>query len=589
MCGIFAYLGKGDASQIVLQGLKDLEYRGYDSWGIAVTTARSLVLTKRVGSIKEVELPSIDSRVALGHTRWATHGGVTTRNAHPHLDCNRKIAVVHNGIIENHSSIKKTLLSLGHKFRSGTDTEVFPHLVEEKMRKLDFQESVRLSFSELSGFSTVVALDIESGEIVAFKNGSPLVVGMGKDGSSLYLSSDVPSLLTYTNKILVLKDMEGVAMKNGSINLIHTNSSRSLRPRFSYVRMDQDPGSVEKGSYPHSYLKEIHDQPESLTRLLQSDQKLISQIADILRFSSSIFAVACGTAHYATLALSYIFSRVANRSVIPLVGSEFSSFAGIITRKDAVIFASQSGETIDTINALRLAKQQRAKTISLVNVPLSTLSREADFTLPLRAGVEKAVVSTKAFTNKLALATLLAHSLAGSGDHALVKIRSGVNGMREMFKGGIEKEVREISRSLIRDKILFVVGRGANYPVALEGALKIKESSYIHAEGLPAGELKHGAIALIEKDTPCIVVASDDSEYSATISGAEELKARGARIIGISPIREAVFDSWINTPKTSLSMAVNTLPLQLFGYFLATQKGLNPDRPRNLAKSVTVK
>lgn len=569
MCGIFGYIGHGDATRIVFQGLKQLEYRGYDSWGIVAASLHGLTIEKHIGKIGSSHLTLGHSRVALGHTRWATHGGVTDQNAHPHLDCTGSIAVVHNGIIENYLSLKKSLLSHGHKFISDTDTEVFAHLVEEAMKKHSFVISVRQSFKRIKGLNTIVAID-KAGTLVACKNGSPLVVGQGKSGE-LFVSSDIPSLLSYTHNIAVIKDGGIVAIQEGKL----------ITPlQFTEIKMEQE--VADKGEFAHYLLKEIFDQPESLRRLSLSDQTNILATRKILTKAKSIYAVGCGTAFFAMLVSSYLFAKHSHLQLIPIPGNEFRSFANLLSHDSVVILSSQSGETMDTLSALRLAKARGAKTIGLVNVPGSTLAREADLYIPLLAGVERSVASTKAFIGMLGALLIL--------NGQLQEVKTASKLINQMLKSKLLQTIRKLAIKLKSRDHLFLIGRGSNYPIALEGALKLKETSYLHAEGFAAGELKHGVIALIENKTPCIVLVADDEEKADILSGAMELKSRGAWIIGISPRNEMVFDDWIKIPnEANISPLLNLVPLQLLGYYLALDKGLDPDMPRNLAKSVTVK
>ena len=393
MCGIFGYIGRGDATQIVFNGLKQLEYRGYDSWGVVTLSKRKLSVEKHIGKIgsSQIHLPS--STTALGHTRWATHGGVTDDNAHPHQDCSGTIAVVHNGIIENYLPLKEKLLAQGHKFTSQTDTEVFAHLVEEGMKHQSFITSVRQSFRRIKGLNTLVAMDCE-GTLVACKNGSPLVVGKG-DSGEIYVSSDIPSLLASTKNLAVIEDGGIVVIQGGKL----------VTPlKFKKIIMDQE--LADKGRFSHYLLKEIFDQPESLRRLANADQANISVARAMLSQARSIYAVGCGTAYFAMLTASYLFAQGGLR-VVPLAANEFGSFAHLLDHDSVAIFASQSGETMDTIQALRLAKLSGAKTIGLVNVPGSTLAREADIYIPLLCGIERSVASSKAFTGMLGTLLLL--------------------------------------------------------------------------------------------------------------------------------------------------------------------------------------
>lgn len=585
MCGIFAYVGQENATNIVFTGLKDLEYRGYDSWGMAAVVGASVKLEKHVGKIGSAKSSLPASHLALGHTRWATHGGVTKINTHPHTNCREEIFVVHNGIIDNYEELKAALLNQGHTFVSETDTEVFAHLIEELHKVMSFKLAVRQAFRQLEGLNTTVALDVKTKTLVAYKNGSPLIIGIDKDGG-YYLSSDLPSLHAYANSLAILEDGEGILLNDSHAELISTTGKKKTIPFKKYLLAS---GTSEKGNFAHYLQKEIYDQPTSLARISSHSESLVFT-ARILAKAKKIYLVACGTAHYATLAGSYMLAGLAGLQTIPIVASEFKCFGRLLTKDDVVVAASQSGETIDTLEAIRFAKKSGATTLSLVNVEGSTLSREADLTIPLLAGTEKAVLSTKAFTSKLAVFFLLSHLLINKERVGEKKLLLASRLVKTMLAGDLEQQLQKLALSLAKSENLYVVGRGLNYPIALEGALKIKEVTYIHAEGFAGGELKHGVIALIEKGTPCIVIVSRDEEQTDMLSGAMELKARGARIIGISPDTHSAFDDWIKVPdEPELSPFLNIIPLQLLAYHIALVRGLDPDKPRNLAKSVTVK
>jgi len=570
MCGIFGYVGGGNATSIVFDGLKNLEYRGYDSWGIASMKSDKILIHKRVGKIGLSKLILGLSNVAIGHTRWATHGGVTVANTHPHLDCGKSLAVVHNGIIENYGALKSELQNIGHKFTSDTDTEVFAHLVEEAMKSNDFVTAVKSSFVKIKGLNTLVVMNKE-GDLVACKNGSSLVVGIDKS-HAIYLSSDLPSLLGYTKNVAILNDQEFVIIQDGMLVSNH-----------KLVQIDMEVNLADKGAYPHYYLKEIHDQPSSLRRRFMGDQSQITEAKKILAQAKNVYAIGCGTAYYSMLLSTYLLSLHNNIQATAIPANEFATFVHLLGPDSVVMVASQSGETIDAIEVIRLSKFRGAKTIGLINVLGSTLSREVDLCISLSAGIEKAVVSSKAFSNMLCSIYLIA-----GHQHELEITATSIRALLE--SKFLVKQLKNLARQLASHHSLFVIGRGINYPLALEGALKLKEISYLHAEGLAGGELKHGVIALIERGTPVFVIVGNDVEKSSIISSAMELKARGAWIIGLSPTKEMVFDDWIQVPDLPItSPLVNIIPFQLLGYYLALEKKLDPDMPRNLAKSVTVK
>lgn len=591
MCGVFGYIGKDkrNLSGFLLQGLLKLEYRGYDSAGIAVFSNGKVEIEKEVGEIeklrKRIGKKRYSGSLGIGHTRWATHGGVTKKNSHPHTDCKGEIVVVHNGIIENFEKIKKDLVKKGHKFVSETDTEVFAHLVEENLKKTRFKEAVRRSFNRLEGLNAVVAVSPEK-EIVAFRKGSPLIAGIGKDAN--YISSDIPALLSETKRVVLLIEGEGVWLKGDEILLVDAKNGKMKKARGQNIDMEEV--RQDKGNFDHFLLKEIHEQPEVIARVAANDRKDIKKAVEYIKKSWGTYFTACGTAAHAGLCATYMFSEIAKRHVNFAVGSEFPYFQDFLVEKSLLIAASQSGETMDTLEAVRAAKNHESKILAMVNVPGSSLARLADFSLYLKAGPERAVLSTKAYMAKLALFLLLAYTLDGKHKKGVEVLKEAQKGISKMFKDGLEKDVKKLAKKLVNQNNIYIIGRGVNYPTALEGALKIKEASYIHAEGFAGGELKHGVIALVKKGTPCICVVANDRAKESVISNATEMKTRGGYIIGISPTRESVFDFWIKTPDVKTASALTSIvPMQLLAYHLTILKGQNPDKPRNLAKSVTVK
>ncbi|MFV1917307.1 MAG: glutamine--fructose-6-phosphate transaminase (isomerizing) [Patescibacteria group bacterium] len=593
MCGVFGYLGeeKKNLSTFLVDGLSKLEYRGYDSAGIAILSNGHSRIFRQVGEISNLK-KFLNGRVysgsvGLGHTRWATHGKVTKKNAHPHKDCTGGVIVAHNGIIENYEKIKKSLQKKGHKFTSDTDTEVFAHLVEEKLRggRLSFAEAVRKSFNRLDGLNAVVVLG-GNGKMVGFRLGSPLVAGI--DTNASYISSDIPALTSLTDKIILLEEGEGVLLEKSGIFKIDPKTGKVTRAKSKKLRMQEVVSN--KGKYEHFLLKEIYEQPEVLARVAANNKKDILKAASLIKNAWGTYFTACGTAAHAGLAATYMFSEIAKTHVNFAVGSEFPYFEDFLVRRSLLIAASQSGETMDTLEAVRAAKRHKSKVLSLVNVPGSSLTRLSDYSIYLEAGPERAVLSTKAYIAKLAVFLLFAYTLAGKYDEGVRLLINTSNQLSKMFKNDLEKKVKKLSRKLVEEKHLYIIGRGVNYPTALEGALKIKEASYIHAEGFAGGELKHGVIALVEPGTPCIAVVANDRAKSSVLSNATELASRGGFIIGISPRNEKVFDYFIPVSDAgSASPIVSVVPMQLLAYHLTVLKGYNPDRPRNLAKSVTVK
>lgn len=585
MCGVFAYKGKRqDAPSIVFDGLKTLEYRGYDSWGIAVDSGEKLQIEKHVSKIGNTHIHLPKGNVAIGHTRWATHGGVTIENAHPHLDCSQNVAVLHNGIIENFQILKQGLQKKSHVFLSQTDTEVVPHMIEDYMKKTTFSKAVRKVFNKLHGLNAIVCLNAKTNEIIAAKNGSPLVVGIGNN--EYFLASDLTGILPYTKKVIFLKDNEMVILGD-KLSLVKL-SGESLPIHTEHISWNIE--QATKGKFEHFMLKEILEQSPVIGTIAKEYTEHIKSLsADILEAHGTFF-IGSGTAYYACLTGMYLFASIAKRHVNTAAASEFNYLEDFLSKKSLIIALSQSGETIDVIEPLIRAQKKGAKIIGLVNSLGSTLYRMSDKKVLLGAGPEKAVASTKAYTAKLAILLLLSYCLAGKLGEAQEILLRVVKEMNRLTTLNEIKKIKKIASQLTSAEHIYTIGRGISLGAALEAALKIKEVSYIHTEGLAGGELKHGTIALIEKGTPCIVFAPSDETYDAIISNATEIKARGGFIIGIAAKNSPVFDIWIEVRDTGVgSIITNILPMQLLAYYIALEKKLDPDKPRNLAKSVTVK
>ena len=592
MCGIFGYIGnRSDAAKLVFDGLKRLEYRGYDSWGVVVNSKfksqkSKLFVKKRAGKIGNANVDDLPlGSVAIGHTRWATHGGVTEINAHPHLDCTGTIAVIHNGIFENYEKFKKRLVVKGHKFLSETDTEVVPHLIEDLKKKLSFSESVRKSFNLMEGLNAVIAIDKEADEIVAARNGSPLVIGFGKNEN--FLASDASALLPYTKEVYFLEDNQMSVLKKNTVEVFNVKNGKKIE--FKKQKLNWKISQGEKGKYPNFMLKEIFEQPKILSEIALNPAQEIN-IAKVVKKSRGSYLVGCGSASYACLAGQYLFSKIAKRHINFAIGSEFGYHLEFLNKDSLVIAVSQSGETMDILESIKKAKEKHAKIACLTNVFGSSLYRMSDYKMLIGAGPEKAVASTKALTGMIAHLVLLAYALNGEvKEGQKVLTRSTVSTKKILSPKSLVK-IQKLASLLKDKKHIYVIGRGLSYPTALETALKIKEISYIHAEGLAAGELKHGPLALIEKGTPCIAFLPNDETYGANLAGAMEMRARGGYIIGISFKPHEVFDYFIKVDDAREATIIpNIVFAQLLAYFLTIKKGLNPDKPRNLAKSVTVK
>lgn len=590
MCGIIAYKGKENATSIVINGLKYLEYRGYDSWGIVYLNNQKTHLLKKVGKIGEFQgLNNLsNSSVAVGQTRWATHGKVSIINAHPHFSCDKNIFVVHNGIVENYEVLKEELIKKGHRFVSQTDTEVIPHLIEEYRKNHSFVVACEKTFRRLKGLFAIVVLDKETEEIIGTRIGSPLVMGIGNKG--LFLASDVPAFLNKTNKVIFLDDGDMVhIIDDATYKIKSLFSKKILKKKITEIKWTKE--EAEKGKYSHFMIKEIREIPEAIKKAVWQNNKKLRLIANLIKKSPRLFFVACGTAGHACLAGQYLFSSVGKpTNFIP--ASEFKNFLPTLDKNTLLIAVSQSGETIDVIEAVKKAKEKGVKVLSLVNVMGSSLTRISDYVLMINAGPEKCVLATKSYVSQLSLIILLFYSIFGQykkGEKDLKKISRQINQLLES-KLFISK-IKRLAKRLSSTKHIYVIGRSYNYPTTLETALKIKEGCYIHTEAFAGGELKHGVIALIEKGTPCIIHISKGEERDNTLINAMELKSRGAYIIGIGNKKQKDFDFFIEVPEVEefFSLLVNIIPIFLLSYYIALEKNIDPDKPRNLAKSVTVK
>jgi glutamine---fructose-6-phosphate transaminase (isomerizing) len=588
MCGIFGYIGQNsDSTDLVLERLKLLEYRGYDSWGVAVVSSKNstIALKKKAGKIGSAtveELPK--GEIALGHTRWATHGKVSDINSHPHLDCTGEIAVVHNGIFENYESSKKRLISKGHKFISETDSEVIAHLIEENIKTgLSLVESVKEIFKRMEGLNALIVISNSDDEMVAVRNGSPLVIGLGEGEN--FLASDPSALLSLTKRVYFLKDYEMAVLKKQSVDFFNLHNSKKFKPQIQELKLRK--GRVDKGNYRFYMLKEIYEQLEIFRDI--KNFKYRRSLINLIKNSRNIYLTGCGSASYASIAGTYLFSKIAKVKAVSVVGSEFGYQLEFLSPEDLVIAISQSGETMDILESVKKAKEKGAKVIALVNVEGSTLYREADLIIMIGAGPERSVASTKALTAMILHLLFLAHKLAGT-EFSYKAFDELMASVHKILSAKTVLKIRSIAKKMKSKNHVYVVGRGLSYVASLETAMKIKEISYIHAEGMAAGELKHGPLALVEKGTHCIVFLPNDETFGANLAGAMEMKARGGEIIGISQDAREIFDHFIPVLDAKESTIIpNIIAGQLLAYFLTIERNLDPDMPRNLAKSVTVK
>ncbi len=585
MCGIIAYKGKKDASKIAFEGLKSLEYRGYDSWGIATLYDSTINVVKDVGKISNSNgIRLSPGSIAIAHTRWATHGGVTQANAHPHLDCTGKLAVVHNGIIENYQELKKSLS--GHRFVSDTDTEIIPHLIEEKIAAgSGFENAVKEVASLIKGRSAFVAINAESGSLVAARKGTPLIIGVGE--GEFFIASDINAFFNHTKKVMYLDDNEFVVI-NDAPEFFSISSGGKVNKRI--VEIDWQPEVAEKEGYEHFLMKEIMEQKETLWRAINQDESKILSVASDINSAYGTFLVGCGTAGKVCMAGEYLFSKVANKHVNAYVASEFPNYSNYLTPKSLIIAVSQSGETADVLDAIDAARKKGSRVISLLNVFGSTMMRASDDYFMVNAGAERAVVSTKATTAQLAVITLLTYAVAGRLQEGKLLLMDVAGAVNDMLNPRYEEHIKRLAGLINNRNDMYVIGRSLNYPMALEAAIKLQETAYVHAQGFAAGELKHGPMALIEAGTPCIALIANDEVKDEMISNAIEIKSRGGFIIGVAPENNEVFDYWLKVPDAgNASPIVNIIPIQILAYHLALLRGCDPDKPRNLAKSVTVK
>ncbi|TFH18056.1 glutamine--fructose-6-phosphate transaminase (isomerizing) [Candidatus Bathyarchaeota archaeon] len=592
MCGIIGYTGYRQASWIAYEALLRLEYRGYDSVGMAVAGEEAIEVRKDIGKVAEVNdlvhFKEMKGTTGIGHTRWATHGGVTKTNAHPHISNNQEIVVIHNGIVENYQELKQLLEKEGFSFYSETDTEIIPNLIEYEMSKgKSFQQATMDTVKQLKGYYAVLTMHLGEKKIIGTRNGSPLVVGVGEGEN--FIASDIPAFLEYTKQVQYIHDNDFVVL-DGETNKVSFYSTETGEPVTRPThRIDWDLEQAEKGAFDHFMMKEITEQVETVKAAINQDKETLLHVAELVNNARGVFLVACGSSYHACLTASYLFSKIAKMHVNVVLGSEFSNYEHFLTEETLVIFVSQSGETIDVLDALRTARRRNSKAVSIVNVVGSSLYRNSDHNLLLNAGPEICVLSTKTYTAQLTVLSLLIYTVAGLYDQGKHELSNLWNMIYMLTSANTRSYIQKLSELLQSKDHIFLIGRGLQYPTALEAALKIKEVSYIHAEGFSGGELKHGTIALIEKGTPCIVFSSVDTEHEI-ISNAMEIKARGGYIIGVNHKNNEVFDFFIKVPDVGdLNPVIQIIPIQILSYQLALLRGADPDKPRNLAKSVTVK
>lgn len=610
MCGIVAYVGYREAYPVIIKGLKRLEYRGYDSAGVALLNG-GLNVYKKKGKVSELEellhTQNLSSQLGMGHTRWATHGEPNDTNAHPHYSSDRRIAIIHNGIIENYSTLKKELLAKGHRFLSDTDSEVFIHFIEDvqKNNNCSLEEAVRLALHKVVGAYAIVIISADHpGQLIAARKGSPLVVGIGKD--EYFLASDATPIVEYTEDVVYPEDYEIVVIRDNKLS-IHNIENIPTTPYIQ--KLDMELESIEKGGFEHFMLKEIFEQPRSVKDCMRGRLNAdtghlalggIREYLNKLIYADRIVIIACGTSWHAGLTAEYLFEDFARIPVEVEYASEFRYRNPVIREGDVVIAISQSGETADTLAAIELAKSKGAIILGVCNVVGSSIARASHEGAYTHAGPEIGVASTKAFTAQITvlamMALIVARQKGTMPEHKIRELLIELEAIPEKIERALQLNAHvEYISDIFKDASNFLyLGRGVNFPVALEGALKLKEISYIHAEGYPAAEMKHGPIALIDEEMPVVFIAPKDRSYEKIVSNIQEVRARKGRVIAIVTegdglVKEmAEFVIEVPAAHESLMPLLTVIPLQLLSYHIAVMRGCNVDQPRNLAKSVTV-
>ena len=586
MCSIIGYSGNEIASPIIVKGLKRMEYRGYDSVGVATESENQIELKKGIGKVNEVnskiQLDTLPGNVGIGHTRWATHGKVTNFNAHPHPSNSGKIAIVHNGIVENFEELKKQLEDEGYEFKSETDSEVIANLIQKNYELTkDVKETILKTVSEIKGHYAFVAM-FENGQLAAARFHEPLIIGVGKN--NVFLSSDVLGFVEYTDNAIYMKSRNFVILDKNEFKIFDFNGKNT---EYEITKVSKEFGDAYKGDYAHFTLKEIYEQPDVILKAGEKTSDAIEKAANLMRDAKNIYITGSGTSYNSALIAKQILSKYAKIKSEPIISSELQFSPDIVEENSVLIAISQSGESADVLEAVRIAKKLNCKIISIVNLLTSSLARKADVVIGMNCGPEIGVAATKSFTAQLVILYKLVQKL--SNNSITINFEKFSESILKILENPIK--IQEIAKKLKDISDIYILGRGINFPIAIESALKLKELTYIHAEGIAGGELKHGPLALMDSDVYVIIINPNDSTYSDTLTSAREIKARGAKIIGISDIESDVYDHWIEIPKLDevLYPISEIVPIQLLSYYAALTKETDPDYPRNLAKSVTVK
>ena len=588
MCGITGYIGEKEAAPVLLQALKRMEYRGYDSAGISTIHKDNVTIKKDIGRIdsinEKIELGKAEGKIGIAHTRWATHGGVTKENAHPHLSCKQKVVLVHNGIIENYRQLFKEL-SNNHEIKSETDSEVIAHLIEEEYnREKDPLKTLQNVSKKLDGsFALVVIFSDKKDEIYGVRKYAPLIVGIGEQEN--FISSDIVSFIDYTDNVIFLEDKEIVRVTSNSIEIVNFDGDKILRDK---THVAWEAADVSKEEFSHHTIKEIHEQSSTVQNALNQDDEEFEEFVNKLTSGKNIFITGSGSSFHIALIFKKMLTKFVDSPVQAFLSSESEEYIESMNDNAILIPISQSGETADLLEVIRNVKDKGVTVLSIYNTVGSSLSRVSDHSLNLNCGPEIGVAATKSFTSQLAIVYKIIFKLGNvkDGNEKIIELS---NKIKDIISK--EKTLQEIIELLNESNDVYFLGRAIHHPIALEGALKLKELAYIHAEGMAAGEIKHGTLALVEEGTPAIIINPKDESYSDTINNAAEMKARGAKIIGISSEDNEVYDYWIEIPKVEnmLYPLIELVPLQLLAYYTAIRRKNNPDYPRNLAKSVTVK
>lgn len=587
MCGIFGYLGDKNASEVILEGLKRLEYRGYDSWGIAVL-ADQIKISKKIGAIGDLtqstNLPI--SSIGIGHTRWATHGGITDNNAHPHFSTDKSFCLAQNGIVENYAKLKQELIKKGYKFYTETDTEVIVRLVEDYLKKTkSLPQALRKAFLKLEGRNTIIVLTKE-GQIIAIRNGSPLVVGI--NGKESFFSSDTLSFAPFVEDIVVVDNGQMAFFDEGKLKLIDIKSNKEIS--YKREKINFESSKVDKEGYDHFMIKEVSESPYVIRQIINQDLAPYSDFIKTLKKARNIYTIGSGTAGLAASQMAFYLRTFAKLKAQTLIAADVYDYSKLLRKGDLMVAPSQSGETADVLEVLEDVKKKEVKVASYVNMPGSSMSRLSDYKFLSQAGPEICVLSTKVFTSQIAWGYLISKIAQGKALEGVKNLKSLSGQIEKYLASGKNHEIlKGLAKILARSKDVFLLGKYQNLNISKEGMVKIIEGSYIHAHGIPAGDLKHYAITLMEKGVPVIAIMSEDVEKDDLINAVNEVKARGATVIGLSPTFHDKFDYHIPVPDTGETSAImNIIPLQLLAYYMAIDLGHNVDKPRNIAKSVTV-